>query len=245
MKTTSVVGYLGTCLMLYAFMAASSLPNSSVLQTVIYTFGYISALSVGLFLVMHTKTDRALSLFSLSSFGARMTVFAFPAVFGIIFSLSWLSAALSALTGSAAASAPSLTMWAFVRYACFVPIAEELFFRYIPLRLCGQEHRRRALLLCVVPFTLFHLGQFRFIYALAAGILFFALDLAARSLVPSVLTHMAVNTLSLLYPSLPAAATAVAAVALPLLCIASAAWCLMHKKEIAERMRGACTSERC
>ncbi len=241
MKTSSVIGYLGICSALYVLIFISSLQKTENLQIFIYTFAYILAIFAGFLWVYKANSVCEISLFSTSRFGMRMTVFAFPAVFGTVFFASVLSAYLTAKTGGAPAEAPTLSALACLRYGCFVPLAEELFFRYLPLRLCAGDKCRAALVLCVIPFTVFHLGQFRFIYAFVAGILFFAADMAAKSLLPSLLMHMAVNTLALLYPHLTAGAVLPVTAVILLLCIASAVWCVAHKKEITACIRGTCS----
>ena len=94
----------------------------------------------------------------------------------------------TALTGNA---------WEIVLTYLLLPaVLEELLFRYLPLTLLAPYGKRSAVLFSALCFSLTHCDFFQMPYALVAGILFAALDLATESVLPSVLFHLSNNALS-------------------------------------------------
>lgn len=83
-------------------------------------------------------------------------------------------------------------------YILLPALFEEFLFRYLPLTYLSPYGRRGAILFSALCFSLTHCDFFQMPYAFAAGILFAAIDLAAGSVLPSVLFHLGNNALSVL-----------------------------------------------
>ena len=91
---------------------------------------------------------------------------------------------------------------AALRYALLTAVLEELIFRYLPMRLLAHRSPRAALLLSSLFFSLVHCDLFQMPYALFAGAVFMILDLAANSVIPSLVIHFLNNLHTVFYTSL-------------------------------------------
>ena len=88
---------------------------------------------------------------------------------------------------------------AALRYALLTAVLEELIFRYLPMRLLAHRSPRAALLLSSLFFSLVHCDLFQMPYALFAGAVFMILDLAANSVIPSLVIHFLNNLLAVAF----------------------------------------------
>ena len=87
---------------------------------------------------------------------------------------------------------------ALLRHALVPALLEELFFRYLPLRVLGRERPRTLVLVSALFFALAHLSLYQIPYALVAGILYMGVALYTESILPSMLLHFCNNALSVL-----------------------------------------------
>ncbi len=129
-------------------------------------------------------------------------LFAAPTVFGVM-ALSFLSSSLMGVIGSEGAVATEDTnfLYALILHAIAPAIFEEMLFRYLPLRALGNESPRLAVIYSAILFSLSHCNLFQIPYALFAGVMFAAIDIAAGSVLPSMLIHLVNNVLSLIWQS--------------------------------------------
>lgn len=240
MILSSLLLYLGACVMLYACLMASSLVSSTVLHTFLVTLSHVIPILLCLLLAKRQKENASIKPLRMSRRIARLTLFSFPFVFGAVLLSALAASALTSLTQSGAEAAPTaLTWYTFLRHACLTAVLEELFFRLLPMRLLGEKQRAMALVVSVITFAIFHAGQFRFLYAIVAGTLFFVVDTLTESLLPSIGMHIGVNTLSLLYTAiagLPYAIPIFFSVAGALF-IASAIWLFFHRCDIKNALK--------
>ena len=75
-------------------------------------------------------------------------------------------------------------------------VAEELLFRYLPLKLLYPSSPRLCVLLSAVMFSAAHMSLESFGYAFFAGVVFMVADIAAGSVIPSLVIHFINNVLS-------------------------------------------------
>ena len=101
---------------------------------------------------------------------------------------------------------------ALIIHALLPAIFEEALFRYLPMRMLSGYSKRVTVLLSAFLFALVHHSFFSFGYALLAGVVFMAIDLACDSVIPSVIIHFINNALSvgmIIFTDNPAFAPAV------------------------------------
>lgn len=126
-----------------------------------------------------------------------------PFFFPTVLLLFFLSALTSLLLGAfGLSSSTELTgnaLTILLDAVLFPAILEEILFRYLPLSALAPYGKRTAVLFSALCFALAHCDLFQIPYAFLAGILFGAIDLAAGSILPSLLFHIGNNALSVLW----------------------------------------------
>lgn len=85
---------------------------------------------------------------------------------------------------------------ALINHALLPTLVEETLFRYLPMRLLSSHSRRATVFISAFFFALAHRSLFSIPYAFLAGVIFMAIDLAADSIIPSVLIHFINNAIS-------------------------------------------------
>ena len=83
--------------------------------------------------------------------------------------------------------------------AVLTPVLEEFLFRYIPISLLSSYSRRGTVLYSALFFALIHCNLYQLPYAFFAGVVFALLNLAADSILPSVILHILNNVISVLW----------------------------------------------
>ena len=82
-------------------------------------------------------------------------------------------------------------------YSCVIaPITEELFFRGMMLKLLSKANQRFAIAATAVFFGLFHGNLPQFLLAFLLGVFFAHITLKHNSIVPAIIAHSFVNTIS-------------------------------------------------
>ena len=130
--------------------------------------------------------------------GATVALLLAPTLLGVI-GLSALFSYLASLISSpddATLTGSFFTL--FLLHALLSSVLEELVFRYIPIALISPHSKRSAVLISAVFFALVHTNLAQIPYALFAGLVFAAVDIATGSILPSVVFHLVNNTVSLL-----------------------------------------------
>lgn len=123
----------------------------------------------------------------------------FPTVL-LLFLLSALTSLLLGAFGlSASTELTGNILTLLLDTVLFPAVLEELLFRYLPLSALAPHGKRTAVLFSALCFSLAHCDLFQIPYAFAAGILFAVIDLAAGSVLPSLLFHVGNNALSVLW----------------------------------------------
>jgi len=123
-------------------------------------------------------------------------------------------------------------------------IAEELLFRYIPMKLLLPHSGRVCVLLSAVMFSAAHTSFESFPFALFAGVIFMMIDISARSILPSVILHFTNNILSVAFAYFGEQVLFIIGVfvILGLLIAASLAVFLVKKDEIISQIRAVFSS---
>jgi len=88
---------------------------------------------------------------------------------------------------------------AFLLHALLPSVCEELIFRFIPLLLMVPHSRKSAIVISSLLFAFVHANPYQIPYALVAGLIYMAIDIATESVIPSVILHLCNNTVALLW----------------------------------------------
>lgn len=86
---------------------------------------------------------------------------------------------------------------AVISLALLPAILEEMLFRFLPMKLLMPHSKRVCVLFSAFMFSAAHMSLFQIGYAMLAGIIFMLIDIASKSILPSVILHFANNVLSL------------------------------------------------
>ncbi|MCQ2414082.1 MAG: CPBP family intramembrane metalloprotease [Clostridia bacterium] len=122
------------------------------------------------------------------------------------------------LFGAEAPAVPSGNVWLLLLGSALLPaFGEELLFRAFPLVAYGNTAKRRFVFLSAAVFAAAHFSVFQIPYAFVSGILFAMIDLAAGSLLPSLIFHFANNSISIVLSVL--AVSTGKDLLLPVLCV--------------------------
>ena len=181
---------------LVMMMAAGAAEGS--LSDLIYCLGF--ALPIGLGFLLCGIECKPRELFKMKKSGALMLAsLGAPAVV-VIMGISYLTAIIiKALSGEVSAIDVSIPFWQALIFSAILPaILEEMLFRYLPMKLLSPHSKRIAVILSAVFFAAAHRSAQSLLYALFAGVVFMALDLASESILPSLLLHFINNLTSLL-----------------------------------------------
>lgn len=116
----------------------------------------------------------------------------------LIILVSLATSALMSLFGIESTSSYSEPYLLAVLIHALIPaVAEEILFRYIPIELMRGAKQGTVIILSALFFSFAHANLFSIPYALIAGIIFAAIDIKAKSILPSLILHLLNNTLSL------------------------------------------------
>ena len=174
---------------------------SGLLSDLFYLIAFV--LPTLVFFFLHKETEEGPFKISASVTPQALNLsvlFAAPTVL-VIFALSFL---VSVIMGALGISPQSVAedknfLYAVILHAIAPAIFEEMLFRYIPISALGNKSPRLAVAYSSVLFALAHCNLFQIPYALFAGVIFAVLDVAAGSVLPSVIIHLINNVLSLIW----------------------------------------------
>lgn len=146
------------------------------------------------------SSDRNTAYLSLDKRGLLLLPLLVPSLL-VIFGLSFLvSLVIYSITGAQADVPISGNVVFDVFSLAVVPaVTEEMFFRYVPLKIIAPLSKKSALIISSVFFAVIHTSFFSIPYALAAGVIFMTFDLITESVLPSVIVHLFNNIMSLVW----------------------------------------------
>lgn len=123
-----------------------------------------------------------------------------PLAIGITILMALLTSIILGLFGFSGDPLPDAPIWQLLIVHALVPaILEEMLFRYVPMKLLLPYSSRICILVSAVYFALTHCNLFQIPYALMAGVALMLIDVMADSIWPSVIMHLANNTLSIIW----------------------------------------------
>lgn len=168
-------------------------PLALIIRLVAFTVPALIAV-----LYSKTSSDTATNYLSLDKRGLLLLPVILPSLL-IIFGLSFLvSLIIYNLTGTHIEMPISGNIITDVFTLAAVPaVTEELFFRYVPLKIISPMSKKSALIISSLFFAMIHTSFFSIPYALAAGVIFMTIDLITESVWPSVILHFLNNIISI------------------------------------------------
>ena len=178
---------------------------SGFLSGILSDLLYLAAFVLPTLLFLYLQRNKSEESFKISASLSRNSIFLSAAlaapIVAVIMGLSFLTSLLMGAIGIQGASVSNETnlIYALVLHAIAPAIFEEMLFRYLPIRALGAESPRLAVIYSSVLFAFAHCNLFQIPYAIFAGFAFAAIDIAAGSVMPSILIHLFNNLLSILW----------------------------------------------
>lgn len=118
----------------------------------------------------------------------------------LIFGVSALTSLILTSFGASGSTVEDAPIWEMILIHALIPaVLEEGLFRLVPLRLLGADRPGLCVILSALFFAFVHCSFYSIPYALVAGIIFMALDIAFDSVLPSLILHLINNTMSVLW----------------------------------------------
>ena len=209
MTYTLAVKILTLLDLIFIAMLSISGSVSGLISELVYYLAFIVPITVGYFFSLKLKlrreevagvaeeTDR---LFKLDkSIGKGLLPIIAPSV-AVIFSISLLTSLVLSLFGASTPAVEKTDIITMLLVHALIPaIFEEMLFRYIPMKLIAPYSKRFSVFYSALCFALIHCSFSQMPYAFAAGVLFMAVDVAFRSVWPSVILHFINNAASVVW----------------------------------------------
>lgn len=175
---------------------------SGVLSTLIYILAFLAPLFIALWVSRKYREDKNKAEYltlDLKWLSLSLTLI-FPLVL-TVFLISYLtSLIMMKLTGNSGAIDIGGSFIAALFNHAFLPtILEELLFRYLPMKLLLKRSGKVTVIISALFFALVHHSFYSIPYAFVAGIVFILIDIAAGSVLPSVILHFSNNLFSIIW----------------------------------------------
>lgn len=165
-------------------------------SSIVYYLAFILPIVISLF--MSGEKSDPLGYLRIDRAGVNLaTPLLFPTI-SLVMLISYVtSLIIFAITGKTnSVDLGDSYVLALITHALIPAIFEEALFRYLPMRLIAPHSPRCAIIISSIFFGIVHMDLFSIPYALLAGFVFMAVDLATESVVPSVIIHFINNALS-------------------------------------------------
>ena len=210
---------------------------------IIYYSAFIIPIALGAyFIAKERKTKHGVPdtlKFSIKKEGLVFALPLFVPTLVLIMLISYATVSLMTVLGAQDTSSYGNEPFilAIVIHALIPTLAEELLFRYIPIELMRGAKNGTVITVTALMFSFAHANLFSIPHAFFAGVIFAAIDIAAGSILPSVILHFLNNalSLSLIYASEPILITLL--IILGALLLACAVIIAVRKRLYAEKAR--------
>lgn len=118
----------------------------------------------------------------------------------VIFFISWLTSLLLSAIGAENTTDLSGNIFTLIlTHAVITSILEEALFRYVPIAFISPYSKKYAVIFSALFFAFAHCNLYQIPYAFAAGVAFAVIDIAADSIIPSLLLHFLNNLISIFW----------------------------------------------
>lgn len=176
------------------FLVLRSLPsfNSKPLYYILYIASFVLPSALALYLGREGRTKE--KYLSIDRGGVELLALSLFPTLALVTLFAFLTSLLLGAFGfNDAFVIEGGYLEAMAVYALLPAVLEELLFRYVPLRLISHRSGRATLLFSSLFFSLAHCNLFQIPYAFLAGLIFIAVDMAAGSVLPSLIIHFLNN----------------------------------------------------
>ena len=198
------INYLSICYTLFLILLLLSGRLSGIFSEVVYFLAFLLPILLGLLLDKRTAAEdkrttvEDKSLLTISKADLKVTLpLIVPTVLLIMLVSVVTSAIIVAITGAKnQVDVGNSIVTALISHALVPAILEEALFRYLPMKLLLDESKRLTVITSALFFALAHHNLFSIPYAFIAGIIFMAIDVGAKSVIPSVILHFVNNAVS-------------------------------------------------
>ena len=144
--------------------------------------------------------ERESTLLGLSGDSARDILPTIAPTLSVIFLVSFLTSLLLGALGLSGRTVEDAPLFEMILIHALMPaLLEEALFRYLPMKLIAPYSKRWCVLLSSSYFALIHMNLFQLPYAFLAGLIFIVIDIAADSVLPSLILHFVNNVISVLW----------------------------------------------
>ena len=198
MKKAVYTVFLIDCVYILTLSVASLFSNN---YTLYLLFRYIALILPLVALIFVARRDELRDKRILpKKDGALMTLpLIAPTILAVI-GISYVTALLlNPVLGAPKAGAEIAGGGEFLLHALIPSFFEELVFRFVPLVLLAPHSKRGAIVISSLLFAFVHFNPYQIPYALVAGAIYMAADLAFNSPLPGIAMHLLNNVTALLW----------------------------------------------
>jgi membrane protease YdiL (CAAX protease family) len=193
---------------LFFVMLALSGSLTGVLSEVVYYLAFAIPIFLGFFAIRRGACHENVRFSKIKREGVTLSAaLLFPTV-ALVLCISCIT---DAVLGPSFATASPVTedniLVALILHALLPAVLEEILFRYIPIRLLSGHSPRYAILISALLFSAVHHTVRAIPYAFVAGVIFALVDVATKSIYPSLVFHFVNNAISValvFYANVPA-----------------------------------------
>lgn len=174
-----------------------------VFGKIVYYSAFVMPISLGIYFIAKRRKSKHGARDTLRiSIKKQELIFSVPLFAPTVILIILVSFGVSALMSlfgieNTASYGSEPFLLAVVIHALIPAIAEEVLFRYIPIELMSGASNGNIIIVTAIFFSFAHANLFSIPYALIAGIIFAAIDIKTKSILPSLILHFLNNTLSL------------------------------------------------
>lgn len=185
---------------IFIFFVSLSSFFGEISSEIVYYLAFLIPVALAYLLRKKVGSETRAPRISISPRNLVLTVAIVMPLIALVFVISWLTTLLLSLIGEGSVSDVSGNIVTVIlKHALLTAVLEELLFRYVPLAYLSPLSKRGAVLFSALFFALLHFNLYQLPYALFAGVIFAAIDIAFDSILPSLLVHFANNLVSIFW----------------------------------------------
>ena len=186
-------------LVFIVFIAASGM-TGGVVGNVIYYLGFLVPVLLAFVIKKCNGVEFLAPGLKISRENSALVLPVTAPIIAVVFLVSWLTSLL--LTALGASNDTELSGNIFViilTHAALTSVCEEALFRYIPIAFISPYSKKYAVIFSALFFAFAHCNLYQIPYAFLAGMIFAVIDIAAGSIIPSLIIHFLNNLVSIIW----------------------------------------------